>query len=71
MKRFYVFLAFISLVKADLSRALNLMSRCQSDTKFLDICVSPQDMPDDAGVEERKRIVHELHSSRFFADKKR
>ena len=57
--------ALASLVQADLNRALKILSRCQPETKFLDVSVSPRKDFDDADVEAQKEIIHHLHGLRF------
>ena len=65
MKLFVLFLAVVSLTKADHARALNLLSRCQPETRFLDIRLASKDGLDDITMEGRKKIMHD-QSGRFF-----
>ena len=71
MKLLIIIFTYVSLAKADLNRALNLLSQCQPDTRFLDARVFPTKSFDDANLEERIKIIYELQNSRFCTDKKR
>ena len=71
MKSLFLIVAFASLVQADLGRSLKLLNRCQPETRFLDICVSPQEISDDVDLEERKQIITDQLGHRFFVGKMR
>jgi len=71
MKILLLCMAFASWVQADLDRALKLLSRCQPETRHLDICGSPKETSDDADLEAQKDVMSGLNGFRFFIGKRR
>ena len=71
MKLIFLLMAFVLPSKADHVRALRLLSRCQPETRFLDIHVVPPDNLDDIRMEERKEIMGDHQSGRFFTTARR